>query len=149
MLEKLQNYNGKNVNEIINELALIPKQQEQLWSTIFLEHFNKVCKYEKEKEKEKQKEAGQKENPERPSYAIAKNLVFTKTLEPLVNYMIKRKKAIDKFDSLRPKSPKNHQKAITIKIVRELARAAAEIRKENKDSHRTKSSDKLGQVFAS
>ena len=53
LLENLQNYNGKTVNEIINELAQIPKQQDQLWSTIFLEHFNKVCKYEKEREKQK------------------------------------------------------------------------------------------------
>ena len=63
--------------------------------------------------------------------------------------MIKRKNAIDKFEVLnhRPASPKNLQKSTTMKIVRELAKAAAEIRTENKEDL-NKSSDKLGNVFA-
>ena len=49
----LQNYNGKSVNEVFDELGQIKNWKNGLWSTRFLEHFNKICKHEKKKEKNK------------------------------------------------------------------------------------------------
>ena len=98
-----------------------------------MEHFNKVCKYEREREKQKMNQS-QSCSPERSNYANSRNLVFTKTLEPLVNYMIKRRKAIERRETSnkRPNSPRTMQKEITMKIVRELAKAAGEIREDGK-----------------